>query len=68
MYQLPKSNLWRMTKYPDIGVAECFLKYLLNLHNYQAIHTHLLDPKHTMLKPAIKRTSDTFPILDDTGL
>lgn len=21
-----------------------------------------------MLKPAIKRTSDTFPILDDTGL
>lgn len=56
-----------MTKYPDRNTG-MFLKYLLNLHNYQAIRTHLLDPKHTTLKPAIKQASETFPISDDTGL
>lgn len=56
-----------MTKYPARNTG-MFLKYLLNLHNYQAIRTHLLDPKHTTFKPAIKQASETFPISDDTGL
>lgn len=67
MYQLPKSNPWLMTKYPNRNTG-MFLKYLLNPHNYQAIRTRLLDPKHTTLKPAIKQASETFLISDDTGL
>lgn len=41
---------------------------MLNLHDYQAVRTHLLDTKHTMLKSAIQQASETFPISDDTGL
>lgn len=33
----------------------------LNLHDYQAIHIYLLDPKYIMLKWTIKQVYETFP-------
>lgn len=52
----------------DKGISKMnFLKYLLNLHDYQAIHIHLLDPKQYYGQAWHQAGSKAFPISDVTG-